>query len=128
MPPHVLTAAALTLFLALYADAMSLPLCIGGAFTNMDILILGIGHAVLGTALLVARRGLLHRRLWARWFLLSVSALIASALPAWTVRECLKAGRLDGGALFVLVIAALFGLIALNLSSSVVSVWFKGKS
>jgi hypothetical protein len=125
MPPPVWTAAALTPLLAVYADVMSVLFCINGLFGNFQIFIFGVVHASIGAVLLVAWRGLLHRRRWSRWLLVLISGLVAMVLPIWTAQECLQAGSIFMGALFVLIIAVLFALITLNLSSPSASVWFK---
>jgi len=125
MPPHVWTAATLTLLLAVYADVMSVLFCINGLFGGLHVLILGVVHALLGAVLLVAWRGLLHRRRWSRWLLVLVSGLVAMALPIWTAREGLQAGSIPVAAFFVVIISVLFALVTLNLLSSSASVWFK---
>ena len=104
---------------------MSVLFCINGLFGNFHVFILGVVHALLGAVLLVAWRGLLHRRRWSRWLLVFVSGFVAITLPIWAARECLQAGSIPVGAFFVLAISVLFALITLNLLSLSASAWFR---
>lgn len=128
-PPHVWGAAVLTMILALYAEAMAVPLCISGAFVGPHILIPGVVHAILGPVLLVSCLGLWNRRRWARYLLLILSGVMALGLPVAIARDAISGalGR-EGkeGALVFLVFALVFGLIAWNLSRPAVRRWLNG--
>jgi hypothetical protein len=125
IPPQVWGAATLTLILACYAVAFSVPLGLVGSFVGWHILIPALVHALLGLALVVGLLGILSRRRWARWLLVFVTGSVALGLPIGLVREAIV-GEIDRAAiLFWLTISRVSAAITLNLSSSTVRVWFR---
>ena len=125
MPPQVGLAAILTLLLAVGADIVSVPLCVTGPFSGPQVLVPGLICALLGVIMSVAWRGVLHRRRWARWVLVAVSAVVTVTMPIFVARECLQAMKVDG-ALFFMIFPILFATILLNLLSRPAGKWFEG--
>jgi hypothetical protein len=82
-------------------------------------------HALLGLVLFVSWYGLLRRKRWARWMLLLVSGFVALALLIAIVGKSLGEGTFPVGADYFLLIAALFALNTLALSTSSARAWFR---
>ncbi len=126
MPRCIRIASVLTLILAAYAAAISVPGIIAGLFVGPHLLIAAVVHALFAPVLIVSLTGLLRRKRWARWLLLVLSAIMALGLPIAIVRDW-KAGNIDvGTAIPWLLISLAFGLIALNLSDFNAIAWFTG--
>jgi hypothetical protein len=123
MPRSVRAADALTLLLAVYAAATAGPSCIVGFFVGPHILIPAIVFAVLTPVLFVSRRGLEHRRRWARWLLIVLSAVAAPALTIAIVRALIAKEIDPAMATPWLLIVLCSAVIALTLAGSSASVW-----
>ena len=94
MPPSVHVASGLTLVLAICAAATAGPACILGLIFGPHILILALAYAALAPVLFLSQRGLVHRRRWARWLLIVLSAVTAAAITIAIV--CALIGNVIG--------------------------------
>ncbi len=124
MPSHVRSAASLTLFLSLYAGAMSVPICLVGSFAGPHILVPGVIHAAMAAVLFFSWRGLTRRRRWARSLVVALSACAAIALITVIVYSS-TVGPIDPvGAIFFLAVSLLFALNLWTLSTKSAILWF----
>jgi hypothetical protein len=128
VPPQVWGAATLTLILASYAVVFAVPLCITGSFVGWHILVPGLVHAILGLTLVVGLLGILARRRWARWLVVSVTSLVAFGLPVAMVREAIVANIDRVAVVFGMTISLISAAVTLNLSSPAVGVWLRKRS
>jgi hypothetical protein len=123
MPPSVRAASALTLFLAVYAAATAGPGCILGLFVGLHILIPALVFVALAPVLFLSQRGLMHRRRWARWLLIVLSAATALALTI-AIFRALMGKEIDlPTAIPWLLISSCSALITLTLSGSSANIW-----
>jgi hypothetical protein len=128
MPPHVWGACTWSSLLGLFNLATGIPVCVVGSFSGPHIFFPGVVQAVSGVALLVGWQGLLHRREWARWLLLLVSALMLVAIPTWIAWESWQSGSVAEGATLLMVLSVFlisYILIAISLASTRAGGWFK---
>jgi hypothetical protein len=123
MPRRVRAASALTLLLAVYAAVTAGPGCIAGLFVGPHILIPAIVFAALAPVLLVSWRGLEHRRRWARWPLIVLSAVAAPVLTITLVRASIAKETDLATATPWLLIVVCCVVIARNLAASSASLW-----
>jgi hypothetical protein len=119
----VRAASALALLLAVYAAVTAGQGCIAGLFVGPHIHIPAIAFAALTPVLLVSWRGLEHRRRWARWLLIVLSAVAAPVLAIALVRALIAKETDLATATPWLLIAVCSAVIARNLAGSSASLW-----
>lgn len=109
-----------------YAAFMAGAGCVVGKYLGPALLVIGVLHLVVAVFLFVAVRGLLRRRRWARRLSVVLSALLATALLIALALSLLAATPHGEGRIFFLIVAILFAVVALSLSTRSAHAWFEG--